>query len=173
MKQSSAPLYRGWYGCDLVKFGEMLTASRTCAVGIGVLLTDLTGTFSRNDESANGNLDINENGVMLTNRMRIKLPRHPPTMSPVFTPSKYAPLYHALLANGNIHLFVSTNHSSPPISWPITARLRFKPRRLGCDPREPGSAHRRAHWNMIQAPARDLVTLFVIMKLRSINPSPG
>ena len=87
---------------------------------------------------------------MLTNRKRIKLPRHPPTMSPVFTPNNYAPLYHALLANGNIHLFVSTNRSSPPISWPITARLRFKPRRLGCDPREPGSGTRGAPWNMIR-----------------------
>ena len=109
---------------------------------------------------------------MLTNRKRIKLPRHPPTMSPVFTPNNYAPLYHALLANGNIHLFVSTNRSSPPISWPITARLRFKPRRLGCDPREPGSGTRGAPWNMIQDPALELIILFVIMKFWSINPSP-
>ena len=41
MKQSTAPLYRGWYGCDLVKFGEMLTAKRTCAVAIGVFKTPL------------------------------------------------------------------------------------------------------------------------------------
>lgn len=116
---------------------------------------------------------------MLTNRKRIKLPRHPPTMSPVFTPNKYAPLYHALLANGNIHLFVSTNRSSPPISWPITARLRFKPRRLGCDPREPGSEPRDAPWNWIRDPgtwSSDHLsrahTLFVIMKFWSINPSP-
>ena len=68
----------------------------------------------------------------------------------VFTPHNYAPLYHALLANGNIHLFVSTNRSSPPISWPITARLRFKPGRLRCDPAEPGSEHRGALCNMIQ-----------------------
>ena len=44
MKQSTAPLYRGWYGCDLVKFGEMLTGKRTCAVAIGVFKTP----FKRN-----------------------------------------------------------------------------------------------------------------------------
>ena len=130
MKQSSAPLYRGWYGCDLVKFGEMLTASRTCAVGIGVLLTDLTGTFSRNDESANGNLDINQNGVMLTNRMRIKLPRHPPTMSPVLYPASM-PLFITL------YWPMGTSTCS---SRPITARHPF------LDQSRPGCALNLVGW---------------------------